>query len=231
MPDGVDTDNLTKKATTSVIGFQIFMGLLLFLPAWTVRFWEAWVYWTLFSVSSALATLHLLKHDPELLERRLKAGPIAEPQRSQKIIQTLAALAWCGLNVVPGVERHFHLSIIPAPLVVVGDMLVGVGFLIMFLALRENKYAASIVEVRPDQRVISTGPYGIVRHPMYSGGVLMILATPLALGSLWALACAGLLCGIIVARLIAEERYLSQNLLGYEEYCRKVSDRLIPHVW
>jgi protein-S-isoprenylcysteine O-methyltransferase Ste14 len=113
---------------------------------------------------------------------------------------------------VPGLERHFHSSRIPLALVLLGDALVAVGYHIVFLALRENRWAASIIEVRPSQSVISTGPYGIVCHPMYAGGVLMILAMPLALGWLWAFVCAVLLCGIIAARLLDEERYLSRSL-------------------
>ena len=146
-----------------------------------------------------------LKHDPGLVESRLKTCPTAEHEKSQKIIQTLTAILWCALIIVPGTERHFHSSRIPAPLVVLGNALVAVGYYIVFLALRENRWAASIIEVQPGQRVISTGPYGIVRHPMYSGGVLMILATPLALGSLWAFVCAVLLCGVIAARLLDED--------------------------
>jgi protein-S-isoprenylcysteine O-methyltransferase Ste14 len=223
--------DLTKKAITGLVWLQIIMGLMLFLPAWTVRFWEAWAFWLLFSVLSAVVTLYFLKHDPSLVESRLKVGPTAEHEKSQKVIQTLTAILWCALLIVPGIARHFHSSRIPAALVLVGDALVAAGYYIIFLALRENRWAASIIEVQPDQSVISTGPYGIVRHPMYSGGVLMILATPLALGSVWALVCAVLLCGVIVARLLDEERYLSKNLPGYEEYCRKVRYRLIPYVW
>jgi protein-S-isoprenylcysteine O-methyltransferase Ste14 len=222
---------LTKKAITGLIWFQIIMAVMLFAPAWTLHFWEAWAFWLLFSVLSAGATFYFLKHDPGLVERRLKVGPTAEHEKSQKVIQTLTAILWCALIIVPGIERRFHFSRIPAALVLLGDALVAVGYYIVFLALRENKWAASIIEVRPGQSVISTGPYGIVRHPMYSGGVLMILATPLALGSLWAFVCAVLLCGVIAARLLDEERYLSKNLPGYEAYCQKVRCRLIPHVW
>jgi protein-S-isoprenylcysteine O-methyltransferase Ste14 len=223
--------DLKKKAIMGLIWLQIITALMLFLPAWTVRFWEAWVYWLLFSVLSIVVTLHLLKHDPALVESRLKVGPTAEHKEGQKVIQTITAILWCALLIVPGIERHFHSSRIPVALVLVADALVAVGYYIVFLALRENRWAASIIEVQPGQRVISTGPYGIVRHPMYSGGVLMILATPLALGSLWAFVCAALLCGIIAARLLDEERYLSKNLPGYEEYCRNVRYRLIPYVW
>jgi protein-S-isoprenylcysteine O-methyltransferase Ste14 len=222
---------LTKKAIMGLIWIQIITALMLFLPAWTVRYWEAWVYWLLFSVLSVVITLHLLKHDPVLLESRLKVGPTAEHEKSQKFIRTLATILWCALLIVPGIERHFHSSRIPAALVLVADGLVAVGYYIVFLALLENRWAASIIEVQPGQRVISTGPYGIVRHPMYSGGVLMILATPLALGSLWAFVCAVLFFGVIAARLLDEERYLSKNLPGYDEYRRKVRYRLIPRLW
>ena len=155
----------------------------------------------------------------------------AEHEKSQKVIRTLTAILWCALIIVPGIERHFHSSRIPAALVLLGDALVAVGYYIVFLGLRENRWAASIIEVQAGQSVISTGPYGIVRHPMYSSGVLMILATPLALGSHWAFVSAVLLCGIIAARLLDEERHLSKNLPGYEGYCRKVRYRLIPRVW
>ena len=143
----------------------------------------------------------------------------------------MAVAMWCALLVVLGIGRRFHSSRTPAALVLLGDALVAVGYYIVFLALRENRWAASIIEVRPGQSVISTAPYRIVRHPMYSGGVLMILATPLALGSLWAFVCAVLPCGMIAARLLDEERYLSRNLPGYEGYCQKVRYRLIPHLW
>jgi len=222
---------LTKKAFTGLIWLQIIVAVMLFAPAWTLHFWEAWAYWLLFSVLSTVITFYFLKHDPGLVESRLKAGPTAEDEKSQKIIQTLTAILWCALIIVPGIERHFHSSRVPASLVILGNALVAVGYYVVFLALRENRWAASIIEVQQGQRVISTGPYGIVGHPMYSGGVLMILATPLALGSLWAFVCAVLLCGVIVARLLDEERYLSKNLPGYEGYCRKVRYRLIPHVW
>ena len=180
---------LTKKAFTGLIWLQIIVAVMLFAPAWTLHFWEAWAYWLLFSALSTVITFYFMKHDPGLVESRLKAGPTAEHEKSQKIIQTLTGLLWCALLIVSGIERHFHSSRIPAPLVLLGNALVALGYYIVFLALRENRWAASIIEVQPGQSVISTGPYGIVRHPMYSGGVLMILATPLALGSLWAFVC------------------------------------------
>ena len=155
---------LTKKAVTGLIWLQIIMAIMLFATAWILHFWEAWVFWLLFSVWSAVVSFYFLKHDPGLVESRLKVGPTAEHEKSQKIIQTLTAILWCALVIVPGIERHFHSSRVPLALVLFGNALVALGYYIVLLALRENSWAASIIEVRPGQNVISTGPYGIVRH-------------------------------------------------------------------
>jgi protein-S-isoprenylcysteine O-methyltransferase Ste14 len=114
---------LTKKAFTGLIWLQIIVAVMLFTPAWTLHFWEAWAYWLLFSVLSTVITFYFLKHDPGLVESRLKAGPTAEHEKSQKIIQTLTGILWCALITVPGIERHFHSSRIPAPLVLLGNAL------------------------------------------------------------------------------------------------------------
>jgi protein-S-isoprenylcysteine O-methyltransferase Ste14 len=133
--------------------------------------------------------------------------------------------------VVPGIERHFRPSRIPVPVVLAADAVIALGFLIIFFTFRENSHASTVIEVSANQQVISTGPYAHVRHPMYSGANLMFLATPFALGSLWALVPALLLVAVIVARLLDEERFLSKNLPGYDEYRRTVRYRLVPHVW
>ncbi|HME69264.1 MAG TPA: isoprenylcysteine carboxylmethyltransferase family protein [Myxococcota bacterium] len=227
----MDANGLRRKALTWVVGWQLILALLLFVPAWSARFWEAWVYWTLFFFAELSGTLYFLKRDPALVESRLKFGPTAEHEKSQKVIQALVGVLACAVWVVPGIERRFHPSVIPRPLVLVADAIVVAGFVITFSAGRENSYASSVIEVTAGQRVVSTGVYGLVRHPMYAGGLLMLLATPLALGSLWALVFAVALCGVVAARLLDEERYLSGHLAGYKEYCGKVRYRLIPYVW
>lgn len=225
MPD------LWRRALRGLAQLEVGLSVLLFLPAWTLRYWEAWLYWGVFSLSVLLITLHFLSHDPGLIGRRLEAGPGVERRRSQRVIQTAASVLFCATLAAPGVERHFHPSTLPWTVVLAADVLVAAGFAIVFLVFRENSYASSAIEVAPGQRLVSTGPYAHVRHPMYAGAGLMLLATPPALGSIWALGCALLLCGAIVARLLDEERYLSANLPGYDEYRRKVRCRLIPHVW
>jgi protein-S-isoprenylcysteine O-methyltransferase Ste14 len=222
---------LTKRALIGFVQFHVFLALLLFLPAWSLRYWEAWLYWTLFAGSGLALTLYFLKHDPSLIERRLQAGPGAEREKSQKIIQAIASLMLFPLFIIPGFDHRLHWSAVPIPIVLSADVLVVAGYLIIFFVFRENSYTAGTVKVEADQQVISTGPYRLVRHPMYAGALLLFLATPFALGSLWAQIPAVLLIGVIVARLLAEERFLSANLAGYDAYRRKVRSRLIPKVW
>jgi protein-S-isoprenylcysteine O-methyltransferase Ste14 len=224
-------NTLSQQALRSVSWFQAFLALCLFVPAWSLRFWEAWLYWVLFSLCVFGLTLYFLKHDPRLIERRLKAGPAAEQQRSQRIIQTFISGLIGALFILPGLDRRFHWSEVPAPLVLLGDAAMVLGFAIVFRVFKENSYTAGTVTVEDNQQVISTGPYGRVRHPMYAGSMLMFLATPLALGSLWDLLPAVAVCGVMIVRLLEEERYLSAQLPGYDAYCRSVSYRLIPRVW
>ncbi len=219
---------------TSHVGFlrlQSGLALLLFLPAGSLDYWEAWIYLTLFAISALLMTRYLLKHDPALINRRLEVGPGAEPETTQKIIQAFAIVLTCALVALPGFDHRFHGSCLPAPLVLSADAIAIVGLLIIFRAFKENTYAAATVRVEVNQRVISAGPYAWIRHPLYAGSALLLLATPFALGSLWTLLPAILFCGLLMVRLLYEERYLSANLPGYEAYCRKVPHRLVPGLW
>ncbi len=224
-------NQLSKKALTGIIKLDLALALLLFLPAWSARFWEAGVYLLLFSLSVVGITFYFLKRDPHLIERRLKAGPGAEKEKSQIMIQIAASVLWCALFFISGLDHRFHWSSVPGPLVLAADGFVLAGFLIVFLVFKENSYASAVIEVKADQQLISTGPYRLVRHPMYSGALLMVLATPFALGSIWALSAALFLSAVIVVRLFKEEQFLAEHLSGYVEYCRKVRRRLVPFVW
>jgi protein-S-isoprenylcysteine O-methyltransferase Ste14 len=178
-----------------------------------------------------MITLYFLSYNPSLIERRLEAGPGAEKEKSQRVIQVVGGFFLCALIIVSGLDHRFHWSTVPLPLVLVADALVVYGFVITFFVFKENNYASSVVQVSAGQPVISTGPYRLVRHPMYAGAVLTFLATPFALGSLWALLFAVPLGLVFGLRLLEEERYLSRNLPGYREYCQTVRHRLIPLVW
>jgi protein-S-isoprenylcysteine O-methyltransferase Ste14 len=189
------------------------------------------VYLLIFLGSAALITAYLWRADPGLLERRVNAGPTAERQRDQQLIQSAASVAFLSLIVVPALDDRFGWSTVPVVLSAAADVLVAIGFWIVYRVFRANTFTAATIGVEHEQRVISTGPYAIVRHPMYAGALLMLFATPLALGSWWGLlACVPMLAAI-VCRLQSEEEFLGQHLTGYAEYCLKVRNRLIPRVW
>jgi protein-S-isoprenylcysteine O-methyltransferase Ste14 len=227
----IDDQTSKRKALSGLIWLIVILGLLLFISAWTLDFWQAWVYLFIFGASSILITLFLMKRDMELLKRRLKGGPAAEKERSQKIIQTFARFIFISILLVPGFDHRFNWSDVPVYLVIAGEIFVALGFFIIFLVFRENSYTSAIIEIDENQKVISTGPYAVVRHPMYSGALLMLLFTPLALGSFWDLLFVILIFTIIIWRLLDEEKFLSKNLPGYSAYCQKTSFRLIPMIW
>jgi len=218
----------------SWVGLAQLLGALLLLlltSAWTLHYPEAWTYVALFGACTAAITLYLQRHDPALLERRLVAGPRAERRRPQRVIQLAATLAFVAVYVVAGLDRRFRWSTIPRSAVVLGHLLVVAGLGIVFLAFRANSYASATVETVEGQMVVSTGPYAAVRHPMYSGALLMLVGTPLALGSLWALACLVPMTAAIVSRLHDDERVLTHSLPGYASYRSRVKSRLVPYVW
>ena len=220
-----------QKALTGLLKATIVLAVLLFVPAWTLRFWEGWAYLAIMAACSAAIILYLERHDDALIGRRLKAGPVAEKEKSQKIIQGLTSIFGIILYLVPGFDARWQWSHVPMVLVVIGQIGLALGFVIMFLVFRENSYSSSIVEVAKDQKVISTGPYAVVRHPMYVGAVLMFLATPLALNSWWAFIPAIALSAMIAVRLVDEEKFLVANLPGYGDYRLSVRSRLIPGIW
>jgi protein-S-isoprenylcysteine O-methyltransferase Ste14 len=222
---------LNARAWRGIALLAIVMGLGLFSMAGTVRYWQAWVYLAAFFGAAVAVTLYLAKHDPALLERRLSAGPSAEKEQSQKIIMTIASVGFIALLVIPALDHRFAWSSVPLYVVVVGDILTLASFYIIFLVYRENTFTSATIEVAADQRVISTGPYAVVRHPMYAGSLPLLVGTPLALGSYWGLLALAAMMPALIWRLFDEERFLSQNLAGYAEYCVMVRWRLIPRVW
>ena len=228
--DGAMT-NLRTKAWFSLAALTIVIGLLLFVPAWTVRYWQAWVYLSIFTGASILTTLYLMRHDPALLERRMRAGPTAERQPAQRLIMLCTSIGFIALLVVPALDFRFGWSAVPVGGVVVGDVLVVTGFYFISLVYRENTFTSATIEVTKDQKVISTGPYAIVRHPMYASASMYLLGTPLALGSYWGLVVLGAMTPFLLWRLFDEERFLAKNLPGYTEYQKRVRHRLVPFVW
>jgi protein-S-isoprenylcysteine O-methyltransferase Ste14 len=209
----------------------IVMGLLLFVCAGTVHYWQAWVYLSIFTGASALTTIFLLRNDRALLERRMSGGPTAENRPVQKFIMLCTSIGFMALLVVPAFDHRFGWSAVPLAGVVAGDALVAIGFCLIFLVYRENTFTSATIEVAENQKVISSGPYSIVRHPMYAAALLMFAGTPLLLGSWWGLLFVPVGAVGIGIRAVGEERMLSQELSGYEEYTRHVRFRMVPGLW
>jgi protein-S-isoprenylcysteine O-methyltransferase Ste14 len=223
--------DLGRRAIRATVFFALAVWILLFAAAGSLGYWQGWLFWAHFSLWSAAGTWYFLKRDPALVQRRLRAGPAAEQEPTQKLIQLFLSVVLCALLVGCGLDYRFGWSAMPWPAVIAGNLLVAAGYLLVFVVLRENSFAATTVEVAADQRVVSTGPYALVRHPMYSGAVLMFAGMPLALGSWWGLALVVPLVTGLIARLLNEEAYLARNLPGYEAYRDTVHWRLVPGVW
>ena len=224
-------ENLHRKAFGGLFILLLVIAALLFLAAGSIAYWQAWAFLLVFGLSALAITLYLMKRDPALLERRMQGGPFAEKQTSQKIIQTIAAIMFLGMLVVPGLDHRFAWSTVPISFVVAGDVLVAIGFLIIFFVYKENSFASATIELYPEQKVISRGLYALVRHPMYMGAIFLCIGMSLALGSWWGLPVFLLFIPALLWRLFEEEKFLVKNLPGYSDYRNRVKRRLLPYIW
>ena len=219
---------LKKKIVLLVPALFLVLGLVFFVPAGTLDYWEAWIYCVVLLVPFLFVLAYLLRTDPELLVRRTR---LRENEPAQRRIVGASALLFLIGFLIPGLDRRFGWSEIPVWAVLAADALVILGYALVFLVFRENPFASRVVQVDAGQTVISTGPYAVVRHPMYLGVSIMWLATPVALGSYWALPVFLILPFVLVFRIRNEEEVLLRELPGYREYTQVVRYRLIPGVW
>jgi len=203
-------------------------GTLLFLPAGSFRFWQAWVYIGIMFLPGLLVFVYFYKRDPQVLERRLL---LKENVPEQRRIMGVIYVTWLVALLLPGFDHRYGWSRLPLWLTVLSEVIVLGGYLTTFWVVKENRFAARTIQVEPGQEVISNGPYRVVRHPMYLGICIMWLFTPLALGSYYTLPVFALLIPLIVLRLLNEESVLRQELPGYAEYCSQTRFRLVPFVW
>jgi len=206
----------------------VVMGALLFIPAGSLKFWQGWVYLIALYVPGLSAFVYFYRRDPQVVERRLL---YREKVREQKLIMTFVYITFAVAFLLPGLDHRFGWSHPPLRLTVFSQAVVFCGYLMTLWVLKVNRFAARTVQVEPGQTVISTGPYRIIRHPMYLGGSVMFLFTPLALGSYFALPAFALIVPLLVFRLLGEERVLRQELPGYAEYCLRTRFRLVPFIW
>jgi protein-S-isoprenylcysteine O-methyltransferase Ste14 len=223
--------SVNLKAIAGSLALLAVTAIVIFACAWTFNYWQAWVFLAVFFGSAFATTIYLMKADPRLLARRISAGPLNEKEASQKIIQSLAQASFLLVIIFPALDHRFGWSIVPPYVSIAGDALIMVGFYIVFLTFKENTHASALVEVEAEQKVVSTGPYALVRHPMYIGALTLLVGMPLALGSLSGVLTIVPITAVIVWRLLDEERFLTKNLPGYAAYERKVKYRLIPSVW
>ena len=222
---------VTLQLLASTVGAILFMGVLLFPPAGTLNYWQAWVFIAVFIVGTMLPTVYLAARYPAALQRRLAAGPWAETRLAQKLIYIGIIVSVVAVGVLSALDFRFGWSTLPTAVVVIGNALVLVGLLLTEVVIIQNNYAAATITVEADQPVVDTGLYGVVRHPMYVGALIMMAGMPLALGSYWGLL--AMIPGVLVfvARITDEEKALHQELDGYDEYTEKVQYRLVPGVW
>jgi protein-S-isoprenylcysteine O-methyltransferase Ste14 len=223
--------SLNVKAWLGLAFLALVVALLVFIAAGTLRYWQGWLLLAVFFGAGFLHTLYGMKNDPALLERRLAGGPLAERRSTQRTIMVFVSLGFVGLLVVPALGWRFGGGTLPLVFVFAGNALIVIGFYITSLAFRENTFAAANVDIFAGQRVISSGPYAVVRHPQYAGAFLYLLGMPLALGSWWGLLVFAAIVPFLIWRLVDEEQVLTAGLPGYAEYRNRVRWRLIPGVY
>jgi protein-S-isoprenylcysteine O-methyltransferase Ste14 len=207
------------------------MALLLFLPAWSLRYWQGWLFLVVFCGAGLVSTLYFLRTDPKLVERRMAAGPVAETEPAQKRIMAVTSVCFILAILVPALDYRWQWSNVPTWLVIVGNIGVLASFYLIGLVLRQNSFAAATIRVEAGQTLVTTGAYAVVRHPMYAAALPLFFFTPLALGSYWGLLIALAMVPALMWRLLDEEKYLVRNLPGYEAYREKTPCRLIPLIW
>jgi protein-S-isoprenylcysteine O-methyltransferase Ste14 len=219
-----------QATISSIIGLVAFL-LMVFLPAGTFDYWRGWAFIAVFAAATLIPSVYLAVTNPEALRRRMQAGPGAETRPLQKIVITVAFLSMAAMIVLSVLDFRFGWSTVPVAVSVVGLVLVGAGLTIAMLVTIQNGYAAANVKVEDGQQLSSTGWYGFVRHPMYFGNVILMIGTPLALGSYWGLLVVIVGLAVLALRITDEEALLTDQLAGYREYMQKVHYRLVPYVW
>lgn len=205
---------------------MLVMGVIIFLPAGSFRFWQAWIWWIGCSVLTIFITAYFLKKSPELLSRRMKFREKENTSKPPAILK-LYFLTF----LIPGLDFRLHWSEVPVWMVITSNVIVFLGYIFIIFVFKENSYASTIIQVEQKQQVINTGPYSVVRHPMYLGLLFILLLSPLALGSYWAVIPSLLCIPLLVTRIKSEEAVLRQDLPGYKDYCLKTRYRLIPLIW
>jgi len=219
-----------QTLASTIFGIAFFAALL-FWPAGTLDYWQAWSFIAVFIAATMIPSIYLAVKNPETLRRRMKAGPTAETRPVQKVAIVGTVVSVVAVLVVSALDHRFGWSQVPTAVVIVGLVLVAFGLVFAQLVVIQNNYAAATITVEAEQKVVSTGLYGVVRHPMYVGALIMMAGTPLALDSYWGLVAVIPGLAVLALRIVDEENMLREELDGYREYLEKVHYRLVPYVW
>lgn len=222
---------LLAQAIVSGFFGLVFFGVLLFLPAGTLNYWQAWVFIAVFLATTLVPNVYLAVKNPATLARRMHGGPTAETRPLQKIIITATFASVVVLTVVSALDHRFGWSHVPTAMIILGNVLVVVGLVLAQAVVLQNNFAGASIRVEDEQPLVSTGLYGVVRHPMYAGALIMMFGTPLALDSYWGLLVTALAVPILVLRILDEESLLRTELAGYGDYIHAVPYRVVPYVW
>jgi len=220
-----------RVAVIKLIWGQIVFAALIFFAAGTWAYWQGWLFLAVFAALNTSSIVYLAMRDKPLLERRLAAGPSQEKERPQRVIVSLIRLTFYASIILSALDHRFDLSPVPGYVSVIGNVITALSFLATYWVIKANSWAAANVSVAEDQRVIDTGPYAHLRHPMYAFSIWIYVGIPLALGSWWTIALIVLAIPVLIWRLLDEERILQLDLPGYAEYMTKVPYHLIPYVW
>lgn len=226
-----NSSKTAKPALAAILRITVgilFIGALLFLPAGTLNYWQAWVWLATLFIPMGISLAYLLKMDPALLERRTRTNEVRPEQR--RIIMA-SVIYFLVIFLLPGFDVRYGWSNVPVWLCLAADGVVLASYILYILVLKTNTFASRVVEVEEGQQVITSGPYALVRHPMYLAMILMMTATPLALGSYWAMLPSTLFILLLAARAKNEEELLQKELKGYSEYMQKTRHRLFPGIW
>lgn len=222
------TSQLIGKALARFIPGILIISALLFIPAGSVKFWNAWLFMGVLFIPMLFVIVYLIIRDPELLFKRMNTN---EKEKTQKKVVLLTSIIFVSAFIISGLDYRFHWSAIPFPIVILSALIVLTGYILFFMVMRQNSYASRVVEIQEKQKVIDTGLYGIVRHPMYSAAILMFMFMPLVLGSFFALIPLVIFPFQMSTRMKNEEQLLEKGLDGYIEYKKRIKYKIIPFVW
>jgi protein-S-isoprenylcysteine O-methyltransferase Ste14 len=222
------SSKLGLRVLRIVIPSIFIVGAMVFIPAGTLDFWEGWVFLFALFVPMFFVFIYMIGHERRLLEKRLN---VKEKREKQKLIQLFNTILFVASMAIAGLDHRYGWSYVPFWLVIASDMMMLIGYYFFIKTMLHNEYASRVIEVQKGQKIIDTGPYAVVRHPMYAAGLLMYMFIPVALGSFWAIIPLLLLPAMLIFRLLDEEKALITGLKGYKRYMEKVKYRLIPGIW